>query len=126
MDKRLKWLLINLPGLFLAYIYIAHGSQALIMSNEYIEMAMVLGFSEGITKFLVFLVGVIDFLVAFAIVFYTKIWILFWAALWPIVPSVLEYMQTGEFEPEFITSSVAAVLVYFFKLRKYKKKGSRR
>jgi uncharacterized membrane protein len=103
-----------IPVALLAFIYIIHGWQAIMLSDEFVQIAMQSGLPLSLAKIGVVIVGILDIALAVSLFIKPKKIILIWLALWPIVPAVLTYLMQGAFEPEFVITSVLAILVYFF------------
>ena len=112
MNKRLMNGLFYIPSLILAIIYFVHGFDALMLSRESLNLISIVGFSESTSRILSVMVGIVDILIALMVLFMPRIWNLVWAALWPVIPSVLEFVGGGEIEPEFVTTTILAILVY--------------
>jgi hypothetical protein len=96
---------------WLAYIFAIHGVKGLEISQSFINITSVLGFSESITRTLVVLVGVIDIAVAALLLLHPRWWSLAWAAAWPWVPFILIQIAGGSTHTaEFAITSLAALI----------------
>lgn len=114
MKRYLKYI----PVVLLAFLYIVHGWQAVIMTDEFIQIGMQSGLSLPLVKIGLVLVGILDIVLAILLFIKPRKLLLVWMALWPLVPAILGYMGNGEFEMEFIITSFFATLIYFLFLRK--------
>jgi len=106
--KKILLALSYVPLIYIIYVYAEHGVvEAFIERTEFLEIIGILGFGTYITYFLLGVVGILDTFVAILFIrkdrFFPRLpyWTLYlWAALWPIVPRVLEWYGGMDPEPE--------------------------
>lgn len=80
--------------LFLLWNYVAHGVQALLISEKYIPITTYV----GLPSWTLVLVGIMDLCIALALFFRPNKYVVVYALLWPIAPLVLEYLVFEELE----------------------------
>lgn len=96
-SDKLRWLTI-LAILFVAFNFIGHGIQLVMMVDPYVKIAEYVGLAGiGITLGLL-LAGVLDLVVGAFVLVKPNKYILTYALVWPIVPLILEWKVGGEFE----------------------------
>jgi hypothetical protein len=110
---------LSLSQIILVLIYLVHAFGAFSQSPEYLSMVEVVGFSASVASVLVYMVGFVDLGVALLILFKPNYLVLVYAALWPIVPSILGAFTGGEIEAEFIPTTILAAIIYFFEKNKH-------
>lgn len=123
MNENLKRGLISIPGIILSLIYIVHGIQALMISEEFVKIVMFTGIPESMAQILVFLVGVLEIIIAIIVLLTPTTPLLIFMALWPAISARLSFLLVGEIEYNVIITSILAILVYFLQVRKPKVEG---
>jgi hypothetical protein len=128
--KKVLLVLSYVPLAYLVYIYAGHGIvEAFIERDEFLEIIGVLGFSSGITFFLLICTGVLDTFVAILLIAKDKIWpqlptfyLFAWVGLWPVIPRIVE--AYGGLDPEpmeavgiFCVAVVAYLIHRFYHAR---------
>ncbi|MCB9810828.1 MAG: hypothetical protein H6779_00995 [Candidatus Nomurabacteria bacterium] len=118
MSNLKKWILY-IPALILVFIYAGHAWGGLMQDPEFIELVGTLGFSEEITKYLVYLVFILDGAVVLLILFGSRItnlswkFVYLWAGLWPWIPRYLEIQGGHESEwGEALFITILAFIAY--------------
>lgn len=119
--NKAKHLALYIPLIILVVIYGGHAVGGLLGSEEFYRLIAVLGFSDSMTRLLVFAIFPLDGLVALLLIFGGKLsrnfpwdWLFLWAGLWPWVPRVLELMGGYELEwGDAVAASVLAALAYY-------------
>ena len=119
--KKILLVLSYVPLAYLIYIYAGHGLiEAFVERDEFLEIIGVLGLGNAITFFLLICTGVLDTFVAVLLVAKDKIWpglpwvyLFGWAALWPIIPRLIEWYGGMDPEPmEAVGVFVVGVVCY--------------
>ena len=99
---------------YLIYIFLFHGFAAIKQTPGFISMIMSLGFSFSIAKFLLYVVGIVDLIIAYALYAYRNDFVLVYAALWPIIPGLISFSDFGVYAfVDILISPLAAVIVYY-------------
>lgn len=105
--------------LYLAFVFIVHGVEAFFMPEEFKTLAGVVLKDPTMLFIGLIALGVVDLVVG--ILLLVKPWrlLILYAALWPIVPSALDYFSVNREPFEFIPFLViGAILLY---IRTYKR-----
>jgi hypothetical protein len=114
--KKILLALSYVPLIYIIYVYARHGVvEAFIERTEFLEIIGILGFGPVITYFLLGVTGALDTFVAILFIrkdmFFPKMpyaFLYLWAALWPIVPRVIEWY--GGMDPEPMEAVYVAVI----------------
>jgi len=112
MESKVRKLIGYVALIWLAYLFVGHGIQALIGNPGFIILITGVGFSYGVAKILLFIVGIIDMIIALALFKYRVPGIIIYAGLWPIVPYIMSYIVTGYFSFRIFISPVLAIVIY--------------
>jgi hypothetical protein len=98
----------------LAYLFIAHGIKAIVLSPGFLGLVMEFGFGITFAKISLFAVGVIDIAVAVALFVYKKPLVFIYAGLWPLVPTFMTLFAYGVFFwQEMLIAPLMGVLAYW-------------
>ena len=82
---------------YVAWAFVAHGVQAMMMAEKYMPLAKVV-LPESMAAGGLFAVGVIDVTVAALLLMRNNPFVLLYAAIYPFFPMTLKYFATGELE----------------------------
>ena len=110
-----------IPAVLLSLTFLSNGFKAIRLADEFLGLVLILGFNQTISSILLLTVGIVDCFIAGLILFKSKIlpglnwrFVFLYAGLWPVVPRILEWYQTGVFP--FIEAAIfisVAALAYF-------------
>lgn len=120
--KNFKNLREPILAFILSIIFLFHGIQALLRPEIFVTLLGPLGITGSFAKVLVTLVGLVDTLLFFGLNFKMKKWMLYYAGMWPLVPTTLTFIDSQHIEWIFILSTTLALLIYFTKYKKQKSK----
>ena len=113
MKNKYVKIIFNLLLIYVAWTYVAHGFQALFLSDKYLFMMEYVGISAPLGIWLIKIVGILDIFLAIALFCCRRGFVYLWAFLWPIVPLTVEPLAGGEFGSGKIIVMIFVAVLYF-------------
>jgi len=95
VPKLIEWLTRGL----IFYFFLIHGIDALKLDQIMLMYFKYLGFSLGISKFFLILVGLLDLTIAGLVIFKPFRILAIWTIIWPIIPATVDYLL---FRPDLV------------------------
>ena len=117
-SKKKLWYVLGYVALaYLAYTYLSHGLGAISFNTSFISRVIGLGFTLFAAKIILIIVGITDILIAISLFAYRKKFIVIYSAVWPFVPAIVTYINSGSFNLVYLHYTLVALLVYWIFFR---------
>ncbi len=107
--------------LYLAQTFLFHGIEAIKVNPGFLSLITEFGIPYGLSKVMLFGVGIIDLFVAFALLFYRSVWVFLYAGIWPTIPIVMGFLIFDYFSIGYLLLTPTVALLSFLAFERHRK-----